>query len=138
MAERLQALITNIEVWSQVEAGVAVIAACLPTLRTLFLGKSLDTLISSIRSMLSLNSIERSQHNERRGSDSEGFAGNESVNLDLVRVSDSNRSQFGSKATENFYEHAGGLADGVVMHNGFESKKELFQDLEANRISYLE
>ena len=133
IAEKDLALVTNIEVWSQVEAGVAVIAACLPTLRPLFLGKSLETLISSIRSMLSLTSIDRSQHNERTGSDSEGLAGSESVNLDVVRVSDSNRSQVGSKATEDFYEHASGLADGIVMHDGFESKKEPSQDLEANR-----
>ena len=123
---------TNIEVWSLVEAGVAVIAACLPTLRPLFLGKSLETLISSFRSMLSLNSLDCSQHNERRGSDSEGLADSGSMNLDLVRVSDSQRSEVESKATGNFIEHASGLANGIVMHTGFESKKEHFQDLEAN------
>ena len=83
--------------------------------------------------MLSLTSLDRSRHNERRGSDNEGLAGSGSMNLELVRVSDSKRSQVESEVTGNFYEHASGLGNGVVMHNGFESKKQPFQDLEANR-----
>ena len=124
---------TNIEVWSQVEAGVAVIAACLPTLRPLFRGKSLETLINSFRSMLSLASLDRSQHNGRRASDSEGLAGAGSMNLELGRVSDSKRPRAEYKATEDFYEHGSGLAAGTVMHTNFNSKKDPFQDLEANR-----
>ena len=84
--------------------------------------------------MLSLTSLDRSRHNERRSSDKEGLASSGSMNLELVRVSDSKRSQFESKVTGNFHEHTSGLANGFVKHNGFESKKEPFQDLEANRI----
>ena len=88
--------------------------------------------------MLSLTSLDRSQRNGRRASDSEGLAGEGSITLDTVRVSDSKRSQIESKATEDFSEHARGLTAGTVIHNGFESKKERFQDLEANRTSYSE
>ena len=84
--------------------------------------------------MLSLTSLDRSRHNERRGSDNEGLAGGGSMNLELVRVSDSKRSQAESEVTGNFHGHTSGLANGVVIHNGFESKKEHFEDLEANRI----
>ena len=84
--------------------------------------------------MLSLTSLDHSHHNERKGSDSEGLAGSESVNLDVVRVSASKRSRLESKATGNFSECVSGLANGNVMHNDFESKKEPFRDLEANRM----
>ena len=66
--------------------------------------------------MLSLTSLDRSQHIKRRASDSEGFAGEGSINLDTVRVSDSKRSQIESKATEDFSEHASGLEAGTVIH----------------------
>ena len=42
--------------WGQVEAGVGIVAACLPTLRPLFLGKAPESLINSIRSAFSLSS----------------------------------------------------------------------------------
>lgn len=75
-------------VWSQVEAGVAVVAACLPTLRPLLFGKSIDSLIGSIRSMLSLNSIPRSPNIERRGSDSETLTDGNGLPGDGIMMQD--------------------------------------------------
>ena len=71
MANKGLGVATNVVVWSQVEAGVAVFAACLPTLRPLFLGHAAESLIKSIRSLLSPSSRSSSK---RRGSDVEGLA----------------------------------------------------------------
>ena len=52
---------TNIEVWSQVEVGTAIVAACLPTLAPLAAGHDLRSIFGSLRSRLSLRSNIRSQ-----------------------------------------------------------------------------
>ena len=61
--------------WSQVEAGIGIVAACLPTLRPLFVGRSPESLIDSIRSVFSLRPFGsghlREQNRQRRRSDSE-------------------------------------------------------------------
>lgn len=54
--------------WSLIETGVAVPVACLPTLRPLFHGLSPESVINSIRSMISLPSIHSQQKKEPRGS----------------------------------------------------------------------
>ncbi|PQE20897.1 MFS transporter FHS family L-fucose permease protein [Rutstroemia sp. NJR-2017a BBW] len=54
-------LVTNVEIWSKVEVCIAVIAACLPTLRPLFAGGSPESVIGSRRSVLSLNSLDGSR-----------------------------------------------------------------------------
>ena len=56
-------------VWSQVEASVGVIAACLPTLKPLLHGQSPESILRSLRSRLSLHSSRasassKSDHNE--------------------------------------------------------------------------
>ena len=43
--------------WSLLEAGLALIAACLPSLSVLFAKRSLASVISSVRSALSLRSL---------------------------------------------------------------------------------
>lgn len=67
-----QGLVTNVEIWSEVEVCVAVIAACLPTLRPLFAGSSPESIIGSIRSIFSLNSLNNSQHGNSRANQ-EGY-----------------------------------------------------------------
>ena len=84
--------------------------------------------------MLSLASLDHSQHNERRGSDSKALASGGAMNLDVIRVSDSKRSRVGFKDTGNVHEYVGGLMNGIVIVNGFESKKGPFRNLEANEI----
>lgn len=70
MAKKGPGVATNVVVWSQVEAGVAVLAACLPTLRPLLFGHAAESLIRSIRSLLSLSSRQSSK---RHGSDVENL-----------------------------------------------------------------
>ena len=70
MANEGLGVATNVVVWSQVEAGVAVLAACLPTLRPLFFGLTAEGLLRSIRSLLSPSSRSSSK---RRGSDIENL-----------------------------------------------------------------
>ena len=60
-----QVTVSTILYWSMIEAGLAVIAACLPTLQFLIRKVSLDGMISSVRSALSLQSM-RSQQIESR------------------------------------------------------------------------
>jgi len=50
--------------WALLEAGLALIAACLPSLSVLFAKRSLASVISSVRSALSLRSL-RSQNTRR-------------------------------------------------------------------------
>ncbi|CAD6576753.1 MAG: hypothetical protein ASARMPRED_007869 [Alectoria sarmentosa] len=49
--------ITLIMYWSTIETGLALIAACLPTLSYLFNGVSLQSAVNSVRSALSLGSV---------------------------------------------------------------------------------
>ena len=49
--------------WSLVEASMAIVSASLPTLRPLFRGFSLESLLGSIRSRVSLQSMDRSGSN---------------------------------------------------------------------------
>jgi len=49
--------ITSILYWSMIEAGIAVIAICVPTLRTLIAARSVQSLVTSVRSKLSLDSL---------------------------------------------------------------------------------
>jgi hypothetical protein len=51
-------------VWTYVEVGVGVVAACLPTLKPIFDGRSLDSIVASVRSVLSIASIH--SNNSRR------------------------------------------------------------------------
>ena len=48
--------------WTVPETCIAVVCACLPTLRPIFIGMSLKSAISSIRSTLSLRSFGGSSH----------------------------------------------------------------------------
>ena len=54
--------------WSLLEIGVAVPVACLPTLRPLFRGFSLESVISGLRSMISLSSVHSQQRKKPQGS----------------------------------------------------------------------
>ena len=54
--------------WSLIETGVAIPVACLPTLRPLFHGLSPESVINSIRSMISLSSIHSDSKKKPRGS----------------------------------------------------------------------
>ena len=52
---------TDIEIWSQVEVGIAIIAACLPTLPHLLALKAPQAVAGSVRSALSIGSHTRSR-----------------------------------------------------------------------------
>ncbi len=64
-ADCVQVTVSTILYWSMIEAGLAIIAACLPTLQFLIRKVSLDSVVSSVRSALSLHSM-RSQQPESR------------------------------------------------------------------------
>lgn len=53
--------------WSIIEAGLSIIAICLPTLRPLFARKSMDSIVRSVRGVMSLGSVT-SSHNRDSGS----------------------------------------------------------------------
>jgi len=55
-----------------IEAGLAIIAACLPTLRFLVGKVSLDTMMNSVRSAFSLRSIRSTQNSQPSVSPSGG------------------------------------------------------------------
>ena len=70
-ADALPVTISTLLYWSMIEAGLAIIAACLPTLRVLFSKVSFDTLVRNLRSALSLTSL-RSQPSQPSQSQSQG------------------------------------------------------------------
>lgn len=63
-ARNLRGEETNVMLWGYVEAGVGIIAACLPTLRPLLNSRMPESIVNSVRSKLSLNSI-RSNNNSK-------------------------------------------------------------------------
>lgn len=125
--ENPQAVVTNVVIWSQVEAGVAVIAACLPTLRPLFLKGSIDSLIGSIRSVLSLNSLPCLQSAERRGSGNEALTDGNGLDLGAVRAAESKNSDLEAQVIGKFNEHDETPplpTDRIMMHDGIAFKEE--------------
>jgi hypothetical protein len=78
-------------VWGYVEAGVGVVAACLPTLRPMLNARMPESIINSVRSKLSLNSLgSNSRAPKRPGSDTnELTASRESFEL-------TSRAQYGN------------------------------------------
>ncbi|KAF2233660.1 hypothetical protein EV356DRAFT_567901 [Viridothelium virens] len=57
--------LTRVFYWSMIEAGLALIAACLPTLQTLLPVISTQQIIDSVRSIFSLHSQHSSSHGSR-------------------------------------------------------------------------
>ncbi|KAI0382175.1 hypothetical protein F5Y04DRAFT_279959 [Hypomontagnella monticulosa] len=53
--------VSTILYWSMIEAGLSLIAACLPTTQNLFHGRSVGSVIASVRSAIPLPSLARSQ-----------------------------------------------------------------------------
>ncbi|KAI0398550.1 hypothetical protein F5Y17DRAFT_8707 [Xylariaceae sp. FL0594] len=47
---------TNVLVWAYVEVGVGIVAACLPTLKPIFDNRSVESVVASVRSRVSLGS----------------------------------------------------------------------------------
>lgn len=79
-----------------IEAGLAIIAACLPNLRFLFSKISLDSIVNSVRSALSLQSLH-SQRSRRFESRSEGsytniIPGSTASQMPMVKVTGSTGS----------------------------------------------
>ncbi|KAI0965936.1 hypothetical protein F4678DRAFT_467077 [Xylaria arbuscula] len=49
---------TNVLVWTFVEVGVGIVAACLPTFKPLFDNRSVDSVVASVRSKTSLKTLD--------------------------------------------------------------------------------
>lgn len=64
-ADFLKVTVSTILYWYMIEAGLAIIAACLPSLQFLIRKVSLDRMIRSVRSALSLQST-RSQNSQSK------------------------------------------------------------------------
>jgi len=116
---------TNVLTWSQVEAGVGIIAACLPTLRPLFMGKAPESIINSLRSALSLNSLTSSVR-RRMGT----HTGNTSVGADPEDASklvhDASNPGMNTKATKEAESHQlyNMSSDRILVQNSFRPSDE--------------
>ncbi|KAI1132271.1 hypothetical protein F5Y10DRAFT_218512 [Nemania abortiva] len=49
---------TNVLVWTYVEVGVGIVAACLPTLKPILDDRSIDSVVASVRSKISLQTLD--------------------------------------------------------------------------------
>ena len=112
-------------VWSYVEAGVAVIAACLPTIRPLFDGKSPESLLGSLRSMISLSSLRLHDH-KRGGSDNEALRNDDGLNLDHVNQKETSVE---TQITGNYSDHKSVGENQILMQNGLSFKEERVGDM---------
>ncbi|KAI9650668.1 hypothetical protein NHQ30_000689 [Ciborinia camelliae] len=68
---------TNAIVWTYVEVGVGVVAACLPTLKPIVNRRTPESIVNSVRSAISLNSL----NSAIRSGGPESGLGNSSTNL---------------------------------------------------------
>jgi hypothetical protein len=122
-------LVTNVEIWSEVEACVAVIAACLPTLRPLFAGKSPESLIGSIRSIFSPNTVKNSRSAVDR-SNQEGYVKqSEEDGIHLQTIGWPNFSSVGIEMTGSNSENFNVDEDHITVKNDVdyrEEREELF------------
>lgn len=75
-------LLTPIVYWPMIEASLGVIAACLPTLRPLFKGWSVERFIAGIRSSFTLRSSNADSSWERNGALRDGDADSSSRSTD--------------------------------------------------------
>ncbi|APA08412.1 hypothetical protein sscle_03g031820 [Sclerotinia sclerotiorum 1980 UF-70] len=75
---------TNAMVWSYVEVGVGVVAACLPTLRPIFGSRTPESLVNSVRSAVTLNSLTSSRR--RAFANESGIDGTASELKDYERL----------------------------------------------------
>lgn len=120
----VQGLVTNVEICSEVEACVAVIAACLPTLRPLFAGKSPESLIGSIRSIFSLNTVNNSSSAAGR-SNQEGYVEqSEEDGIHLQTIGWPNFSSVGIEITGSNSENFNVDEDHITVKNDVEYREE--------------
>lgn len=59
-------------VWGFVEAGVGTIAGCIVTFRPLFAGRTIESVVNSVRSSLSLHSWKSNGDSQRHGTTTNG------------------------------------------------------------------
>jgi hypothetical protein len=85
------AVVSLVLFWPMIEMGVAMVAACLPTLRPLFYGVSLESIINSVRSMISLQSI-RSGSGKHSASYARNTRGQTSSNDSIAVITQTNGS----------------------------------------------
>jgi len=98
----LLAVDTSIVIWSVVEVGAAIIGSCLPTIRPLFRGNSPESLIGSIRSVFSLQSIGRTSP-RHQGYNEDITVGNEIDLHTLTKTGSKPASKSGQNSLENQY-----------------------------------
>ncbi|OTB01691.1 hypothetical protein M426DRAFT_14305 [Hypoxylon sp. CI-4A] len=77
--------------WSMIEMGISVLAACLPTIWPLLGKVSLESMVRTVRSMLSLESLAPADHengrgDKRGGSESPGSHQNEDFTRESTKV----------------------------------------------------
>ncbi|ESZ99047.1 hypothetical protein SBOR_0581 [Sclerotinia borealis F-4128] len=99
-ARNLRGEETNVMLWGYVEAGVGIIAACLPTLRPLLNSRMPESIVNSVRSKLSLASV-RSRDNSKG---SRGLHSSESHELQIFGDSSANRSTHIGHDTETHHD----------------------------------
>ncbi|KAH8773856.1 hypothetical protein F5883DRAFT_413135 [Diaporthe sp. PMI_573] len=70
--------VSTVVYWSMIEAGLSLIAACLPTAQHIFRGHSVGSVVASVRSAISLPSITRSRGSGGGSGGSKGSKGSRS------------------------------------------------------------
>lgn len=110
---------TVVLAWSQVEAGIGVLAACLPTLRPLFMGKAPESLINSLRSALSLHSLGSSGRRRTESNNNNSATNGSGVEDTSKLVYDASNPGMNTEVTRDLEAQPPVPRDGILLQNSF-------------------
>ena len=101
------------------EAGVAVIAACLPTIKPLIHGRAAESVVNSVRSALSLQSMGSSRERRTLKEDSSNLVGGKAHDLESLAnssrpVSANQTTMKGKEEGRDGIPTVPGIPEGVI------------------------
>jgi hypothetical protein len=119
--------------WSTIEAGLGLFATCLPSLQPLLRRRSLDSIVRSVRSIISLRSVPRSQKSASGRSGSESNAHLSDSQNGLADENTGGKMRKDQKASLETYEMWALEGDGRTAQSGTIHVNRDFQ-LSENRV----
>lgn len=116
--------------WTLIEASLAIISACLPTLRPLFQGFSVESVIRSFRSVISLGSIRSRHSNGSKHGDIDSMEYRKESSSSMVGPHETVPAHHGAPVTANeatVYDRPGSLKAGkerITVQRSFVARDE--------------
>ncbi|KAI0157122.1 hypothetical protein GGR52DRAFT_190861 [Hypoxylon sp. FL1284] len=111
---------TNVLVWGYVEVGVGVVAACLPTLKPIFDNRSLDSIVASVRSKVSLRSLNSSTQRGKPGEE----VPISSKDLEMLPFDGSNHNESHISGADSPRNLPAGLTEAIIREDNWTVQSE--------------